>query len=193
MANVIFRRGTTAELRNIPITDGAVLFNTENYKIFVDNNNTRLQYGGDTDIIQTIADASEQNVFSSTATVNLFLQKSSCINSAATAKAVTQDNIPLGCKAFAEEMGNFDYSGAGDSVSAALKNLTSYKSDILTAGSTTLVFTDDAFNSNTTFKCATSKYGVNPTDIVTAGNTVTLTFEEQTEGINVRLYYYNIE
>jgi hypothetical protein len=74
MANVIFRRGTTAELNNIPITDGAVLFDTDTFKIYVDNNNQRLQYGGDTDIVQAITDATEQNVFSATASVNLFLQ-----------------------------------------------------------------------------------------------------------------------
>lgn len=192
MANVIFRRGTTAELNNIPITDGAVLFNTESFKIFVDNNNTRLQYGGDTDIVQNIAEASAQNVFSSAATVNLFLQKSSCINSASTAKAVTQDNIPLGCKAFAEEIGNVDYSKAGISVSDALKNITNYKSGTLSAGQTTLTFTDEDFDDNTTFRVATSKYGVNPTNIETSGTTVTLTFDAQSEGINVRLYYMNI-
>lgn len=192
MANVIFRRGTTAELNNIPITDGAVLFNTENFKIFVDNGTSRLQYGGDTDIIQTIAEATQQNVFSSAATVNLFLQKNSCINSAATAKAVTQDNIPLGCKAFAEEIGNVDYSRAGDSISEVLDNITRFKSGILSTGSTTLTFTDDNFTPNTTFKCTTSKYGVVPIDIETNGNNCILTFDEQSEPISVRLYYYNI-
>lgn len=192
MANVIFRRGTTAELNNIPITDGAVLFDTDTFKIYVDNNNQRLQYGGDTDIVQNIGDATEQNVFSATASVNLFLQKNSCINSAATAKAVTQNNIPLGCKAFAEEIGNVDYSRAGDSISAVLENLTNYKQLILAAGATTLVFTDEKFNDNTSFRIETNKYGVNPTDMVASGNTVTVTFDAQSEPINVRLFYKNI-
>lgn len=192
MANVIFRRGTTAELNNIPITDGAVLFDTDTFKIYVDNNNQRLQYGGDTDIVQNIADATEQNVFSATASVNLFLQKNSCINSAATAKAVTQNNIPLGCKAFAEEIGNVDYSRAGNSISAVIKNLTNYKQAILATGATSLTFTDDEFNDNTSFRVETNKYGVSPSDMTTSGNTVTVTFDAQSEPINVRLFYKNI-
>lgn len=192
MANVIFRRGTTAELNNIPITDGAVLFDTDTFKIYVDNNNQRLQYGGDTDIVQAITDATEQNVFSATASVNLFLQKNSCINSAATAKAVTQNNIPLGCKAFAEEIGNVDYSRAGNSISAVIKNLTNYKQAVLAAGATTLVFTDDEINDNTSFRVETNKYGVSPSDMVQSGNTVTVTFDAQSEPVNVRLFYKNI-
>lgn len=192
MANVIFRRGTTAELNNIPITDGAVLFDTDTFKIYVDNNNQRLQYGGDTDIIQNIGDATEQNVFSATASVNLFLQKNSCINSAAIAKAVTQNNIPLGCKAFAEEIGNVDYSRAGNSISAVLDNITRYKEGILAAGSTSLTFSDDNFDDNTHFRPTTNKFGVNPTNMTLTGNNLTLTFEAQTEPIVVRVFYYNI-
>lgn len=192
MANVLFRRGTTAELNNIPITDGAVLFDTTSFKIYVDNNNERLQYGGDTDLISNISDARAQNTFSSVAIVDLFLQKTSCVNSASTALAVTQDNIPLGCKAFAEEIGNNDFTRAGDSVSEAIDNITKHMDATLAQGATSLTFTNANFNSNTTFSIAPSVYGVQPKDAVLSGTTLTLTYKAQNQDVNIRLYYKNI-
>lgn len=192
MANVIFRRGTTSELANIAITDGAILFNTETFKIFVDNGSSRLQYGGDTDLISSISDATAQNTFSATAAVNLFLQKTACINSASTALAVTQDNMPLGCKAFAEEIGTSDFSGVGSTVSGALVNLSQYVSATLATGATTLTFTNANFGSTTNFRVYTDTFGVNPTDMSLSSTTLTLTFDEQDADVVVRVYYANI-
>lgn len=192
MANVIFRRGTTSELANISITDGAILFNTETYKIYVDNGTSRIQFGGDTDLVTSISEASSTNTFSGSAIVNLFLQKTSCINSASTALAVTQDNIPLGCKAFAEEIGNYDFSGVGASVSAALVNLSNYVSATLATGETTLTFTNSAFGSTTGFRVQTDTWGINPTDVSLSGTTLTLTFDAQEADVVVRVFYSNI-
>ena len=106
--------------------------------------------------------------------------------------AVTQDNIPLGCKAFAEEIGNKDFSRVGASVSAALVNLSNYVSATLTTGKTTLTFTNSAFGSTTGFRVQTNKWGVNPTDVSLSGTTLTLTFDKQDADVVVRVFYSNI-
>lgn len=122
MATVTFRR--TADVNSIPIVDGSLVFSLSDNKIYMDNGNTRLQYGGDTDLITNPADATVVNTFSATGEIAVFLQKSSVVNSKDTALAVTQNNIPLGCLAFKEALGTTDYSGVGDgTVSGALTNL----------------------------------------------------------------------
>ena len=75
MSTALFDRGTEEQMNLTPITDGLVYFCTSNNRIYMDNGNTRLQYGGDTTIIQDVYDASETNVFSASASTNLFLQK----------------------------------------------------------------------------------------------------------------------
>ena len=75
MSTILFKRGTTTEMNNTPITDGMLYFCTSDYKIYMDNGSTRLQYGGDTSIISNPSQASATNVFSASASVNLFLQK----------------------------------------------------------------------------------------------------------------------
>ena len=124
MATVTFRR--TADVDSIPIVDGSLVFDLSRNKIYMDNGNTRIQYGGDTDLISSVSSATGQNAFSATATVATFLQKTSVINTKANALAVTQNNIPLGCLAFKEMLGTNNYSGIGDgTVSGALTNLNS--------------------------------------------------------------------
>lgn len=44
MANVIFRRDTTANIANIPIVDGQILLSTDDNFIYLDNGNQRIQY-----------------------------------------------------------------------------------------------------------------------------------------------------
>lgn len=122
MATVTFRR--TADVDSIPIVDGSLVFDLAHNKIYMDNGNTRIQYGGDTDLISSVNDATGQNAFSATATVATFLQKTNVINTKADALSVTQNNVPLGCLAFKEALGTNNYSGIGDgTVSGALTDL----------------------------------------------------------------------
>ena len=114
MSTVLFKRGTETEMNNTPIVDGSLYFCTSNHKIYMDNGNDRLQYGGDTSIISDPSQASSVNVFSASASVNLFLQKTTVVDTKSAALAVTQNYIPLGCKAFKEAVGTVDYSSIGN-------------------------------------------------------------------------------
>lgn len=122
MATVTFRR--TADVDSIPIVDGSLVFSLSNNKIYMDNGTTRIQYGGDTDLITNPSSASTVNAFSASGSLDLFLQKTNVVNTKAAALNVTQNNIPLGCLAFKEMLGTTDYSSIGDgTVSGALTNL----------------------------------------------------------------------
>ena len=123
MSTVMFKRGDNITMDNTPIQDGLLFFNEENYKIYMDNGSQRLQYGGDTELISSTSQASSTNAFNASASVNLFLQKTTVVDTKANALAVTQNYIPLGCLAFKEMLGTSNYSSVGASVSAALINL----------------------------------------------------------------------
>lgn len=71
------------------------------------------------------------------------------------------------------------------------KRVNQYVSATLTAGATTLSFTNSNFNSNTHFEPWTSVYGVNPTDMSLSGTTLTLTFDTQDSNVLVEVYYFN--
>jgi hypothetical protein len=125
MSTVQFKRGNTTEMDNTPITDGMLYFNTTDSKIYMDNGNTRLQYGGDTSLISNPAQASNSNAFSATGSIGLFLQKTTVVDDKAAALAVTQNYIPLGCLAFKSAVGTTDISTIGDgTISGAI--LSSY-------------------------------------------------------------------
>ena len=123
MATVIFKR--TDDQNTVPVVDGQLVFDETNYKIYMDNGNTRHQYGGDTDIISNPASATATNVFSATASTNLFLQKTTVVDTKSNALAVTQNYIPLGCLAFKETIGTTNYSGVGSTISEGLVSLKS--------------------------------------------------------------------
>jgi hypothetical protein len=123
MSTVIFKR--TDDQNTVPIVDGQLVFDETNYKIYMDNGNTRYQYGGDTDIISNPASATATNVFSATASANLFLQKTTVVDTKSNALAVTQNYIPLGCLAFKETIGTTNYSGVGSTISEGLVSLKS--------------------------------------------------------------------
>lgn len=123
MSTVMFKRGDDITMDNTPIQDGLLFFNEEDHKIYMDNGNQRLQYGGDTALISSASQASSTNAFNASASVNLFLQKTTVVDTKANALAVTQNYIPLGCLAFKEMLGTSNYSSVGASVSAALINL----------------------------------------------------------------------
>ena len=114
MSTALFDRGTETEMNLIPITDGLVYFCTSNNRIYMDNGSTRLQYGGDTVLISNTAQASSDNAFSASATINLFPQKTNIVDDKASALSVTQPHIPLGCLAFKQAIGTQNYSGISD-------------------------------------------------------------------------------
>ncbi len=124
MSTVLFKRGDMATMNATPITDGMVFFNEENDRIYMDNGNTRYQYGGDTELVSNPALATTSNAFNANASLNLFIQKTTVVDSKNTALNVTQDYIPLGCKAFKEAIGLTNYESVGDgTISGGLVSL----------------------------------------------------------------------
>lgn len=121
MASVTFKR--TNNIDSVPITDGQLIFDTSDQKIYLDNGNTREVYGGGsgTDLISNVSDATDNNAFNANATVNLFTRKSSIVDTKAEIQSVTQAGVPLGCKGFNEVVGTGDISALGDgSVTGAI-------------------------------------------------------------------------
>ena len=121
MASVAFKR--TNNINSVPITDGQLIFDTSDQKIYLDNGNTREVYGGGsgTDLISNVSDATDNNAFNANATVNLFTRKSSIVDTKAEIQSVTQAGVPLGCKGFNEVIGTGDISELGDgSVTGAI-------------------------------------------------------------------------
>ena len=194
MATVLFKR--TADPNDVPVVDGQLVFSTSNYKIYMDNGNTRLQYGGDTDLIADPSDATVTNAFSATGSLNLFLQKTTVVDTKSNALAVTQNYIPLGCLAFKEMLGTSDYSLVGDgTVSGALVSL---RGETLTAtlaiGETSLVLTSTILTSDSYVDIYTDTFGINP-KTVTVDNTtkeITLTFDAQSATVGVKAVIRNM-
>lgn len=62
--------------------------------------------------------------------------------------------------------------------------------DTLTAGETELVFTNNSITTDSTIDVYTDTYGINPTNVVVATGTITLTFEAQSAdlGVKVRIW-----
>lgn len=65
--------------------------------------------------------------------------------------------------------------------------LTALPTGILQVGATTLTITDLSITSTGLIDVYTSKYGVNPTNIVASNGSVTLTFDSQSEVITVKV------
>lgn len=59
--------------------------------------------------------------------------------------------------------------------------------DTLTAGETSITFSDNAILSTSTIDIYTDTFGVNPTSVVVATGSVTLTFEAQQSNIGVKV------
>ena len=196
MATVTFKRGDTNTMGNTPITDGMLFFNEESYKIYMDNGTERLQYGGDTDLIVDPSTASATNAFSSTGALNIFLQKTTVVNSKASALAVTQNNIPLGCLAFKEMLGTNNYSSVGDgTVSGGLVSLRGETlQTTLAATTTTVVLTSTILTSNSYIDIYTNKYDVSPKTVTVNDITkqITLTFDAQDSATIVRVIIRNM-
>ena len=194
MATVLFKR--TDDQSTVPVVDGQLVFDETNFKIYMDNGNTRLQYGGDTDLIADPSDATVTNAFSATGSLNLFLQKTTVVDTKSNALAVTQNYIPLGCLAFKEMLGTSDYSLVGDgTVSGALVSL---RGETLTAtlaiGETSLVLTSTILTSDSYVDIYTDTFGINP-KTVTVDNTtkeITLTFDAQSATVGVKAVIRNM-
>jgi hypothetical protein len=57
----------------------------------------------------------------------------------------------------------------------------------LTAGQTTLTFTDSSITANSTVDVYTSVYGVSPTEITSGTGSLTLTFDSQDSDLSVKV------
>ena len=54
MAKVLFKRKTTNEIKNLEVEDGALIYNTDNGKTYMDFGENRIQTGGNADTMITI-------------------------------------------------------------------------------------------------------------------------------------------
>ena len=196
MSTILFKRGTIGEMNNTPITDGMLYFCTSDYKIYMDNGNTRLQYGGDTSLISNPAQATATNTFNASASVNLFLQKTTVVDTKSAALAVTSSYIPLGCLAFKEALGTTNYSGVGNGTISgglvALKGET--LQGTLNVGSTSLTLNSTILTANSLVDIYTDPPMISPTQVTTnnTNKTITLTFKEQESAVGVKVLVRNI-
>lgn len=196
MSTVLFKRGSNAQMADTSIQDGLLYFNTEDHKIYMDNGSERLQYGGDTDIISNPSSATVTNVFSATASLNIFPQKETVIDDMSNALAVTQNYIPLGCLAFKEAVGTTDFSAVGDGTISG--GLVALRGETLTAtlaaGETTLTLNSTILTANSYIDAYTDDYDVSPLSIVcdTIQKTITLTFAAQQSSKGIRVIVKNI-
>ena len=194
MATVLFKR--TADVDDVPVVDGQLVFSTSNYKIYMDNGNTRLQYGGDTDLITDPSDATVTNAFSATGSLNLFLQKTTVVDTKANALAVTQNYIPLGCLAFKEMLGTENYANVGDgTVSGALVSLRGETiTGTLAIGETSLVLNSSILTSASYIDVYTDDWTITPTAVVSddVNGTITLTFKAQSATVGVKVVVRNM-
>ena len=194
MATVLFKR--TDDISTVPIQDGLLLFDETNFKIYMDNGNTRLQYGGDTDLITDPTSATVTNAFSATGSLNLFLQKTTVVDTKANALAVTQNYIPLGCLAFKEMLGTENYANVGDgTVSGALVSLRGETlNGTLAIGETTITLTSSILTSTSYIDVYTDDWAVTPTSVVSdsTDGTITLTFKAQSATVSVKVVVRNM-
>lgn len=194
MATVLFKR--TDDISTVPIQDGLLLFDESNYKIYMDNGTERLQYGGDTDLITDPTSATVTNAFSATGSLNLFLQKTTVVDTKANALAVTQNYIPLGCLAFKEMLGTENYANVGDgTVSGALVSLRGETLNAtLAIGETTLVLNSSILTSTSYVDVYTDDWSVTPSSVVSdnTAKTITLTFSAQSATVSVKVVVRNM-
>ena len=194
MATVLFKR--TDDQSTVPIVDGQLVFDETNYKIYMDNGTERLQYGGDTDLITDPTSATVTNAFSATGSLNLFLQKTTVVDTKANALAVTQNYIPLGCLAFKEMLGTENYANVGDgTVSGALVSLRGETlNGTLAIGETTIVLNSSILTSTSYIDVYTDDWTVAPTSVVSdaTDGTITLTFKAQSATISIKVVVRNM-
>lgn len=156
MPTITFRRASNVQ--NIPITDGQIIFDTARNIILMDNGNVRNQYAGATQLISTTPEATNTNAFNALASTQLFLQKTTVIDTKANALAVNQNYIPLGCLAFKEALGTTNYSSVGNgTISGALVTLNNKSNQLDTKLTNQLSVNNNEFY----FDYQNGKYGYN--------------------------------
>ena len=194
MATVLFKRTDNPD--DVPIVDGQLVFSTTNYKIYMDNGTERLQYGGDTDLITDPTSATVTNAFSATGSLNLFLQKTTVVDTKANALAVTQNYIPLGCLAFKEMLGTENYANVGDgTVSGALVSLRGETlNGTLAIGETTITLNSSILTSTSYIDVYTDDWAITPQSVVSdaTNGTITLTFKAQSATVAVKVVVRNM-
>lgn len=194
MATVLFKR--TDDPSTVPVVDGQLVFDEVGFKIYMDNGTERLQYGGDTDLITDPSDATVTNAFSATGSLNLFLQKTTVVDTKANALAVTQNYIPLGCLAFKEMLGTENYANVGDgTVSGALVSLRGETlNGVLAIGETTLTLTSSILTSTSYIDVYTDDWAVTPQSVVSdaTDGTITLTFKAQSATVAIKVVVRNM-
>lgn len=194
MATVLFKR--TDDQSTVPVVDGQLVFDESNFKIYMDNGNTRLQYGGDTDLITDPTSATVTNAFSATGSLNLFLQKTTVVDTKANALAVTQNYIPLGCLAFKEMLGTENYANVGDgTVSGALVSLRGETlNGTLAIGETTITLNSSILTSTSYIDVYTDDWTITPQSVVSdaTNGTITLTFKAQAATVAVKVVIRNM-
>ena len=195
MATVLFKRGDNTEMDDTPIKDGLLFFNTEDNKIYMDNGNQRKQFGGGTDLIDNPTEATEQNAFSASGSLDLFLQKTTVVDTKANALAVTQNYIPLGCLAFKEMLGTTDYSGVANTVSEGLVKLRGETlQGTLAVGATSMILNSSILTSESYVSVFTDDYEIAPKNVTVDNSTqqITLEFDAQTKSVVVRVMVQNL-
>lgn len=194
MATVLFKR--TDDQSTVPIVDGQLVFDESNFKIYMDNGTERLQYGGDTDLITDPTSATVTNAFSATGSLNLFLQKTTVVDTKSNALAVTQNYIPLGCLAFKEMLGTENYANVGDgTVSGALVSLRGETlNGTLAIGETTITLTSSILTSTSYIDVYTDDWAVTPQSVVSdaTNKTITLTFKAQAATVAIKVVVRNM-
>jgi hypothetical protein len=196
MSTVLFKRGSNAQMADTSIQDGLLYFNTEDHKIYMDNGSERLQYGGDTDLISDPSNATVTNVFSATASLNIFPQKETVVDDMTNALAVTQNYIPLGCLAFKEAVGTTDFSAVGDGTISG--GLVALRGETLTAtlaaGETTLTLNSTILTSTSDITVLTDNWKIIPSNVVgnAINKTITLTFKAQSVSVGVKVIIQNL-
>ena len=196
MSTVLFKRGSNAQMADTSIQDGLLYFNTEDHKIYMDNGSERLQYGGDTSLISNPSSATVTNVFSATASLNIFPQKETVVDDMTNALAVTQNYIPLGCLAFKEAVGTTDFSAVGDGTISG--GLVALRGETLIAtlasGETTLTLNSEILTANSYIDVYTDDWEIVPSDVTAndISKTITLTFDSQNNSVQVKVIVKNI-
>lgn len=132
MSTVLFTRTDNSD--DIPITDGNLIFDTTSHKIFMDEETTRHQYGGELDVDDTPSTTST-NPIENQAVTNNFVPNENIVNSYETAKVTTDTKKALGAKVVKE-------------IDDKINNLQDEIDDIVEDVSLTLVWENPNPNSN---------------------------------------------
>ena len=195
MPTITFRRASNVQ--NIPITDGQIIFDTARNVILMDNGNVRNQYAGATQLISTTPEARSDNAFNAQATTQLFLQKTTVVDTKSNALAVTQNYVPLGCLAFKQTIGLSDYTQrVGNTISESLVSLRGETlQSVLILGQTEITLTSSILSENSYIDIYTGSYTVIPKNAVANINnkTITLYFDPQEVNVNIRVIVKNLK